>query len=172
MTEALGDPLFGVTATWPGLMPTSPAPVTAVPLQDAIGMWPLRSASPWKEGSLLFRTQDGKIMPFAPTSSEQAAWIDFGVTPMGGGKSVFLNAFNFAFVTQAGLSRLPWLSIVDVGPSSSGLIALLQSSSWGIAQIRSRKSRSTNKYFLTALSDAVRTLSAYFSIESKLTLIL
>lgn len=33
---------------------------------------------------------------------------------------------NFAFVTQAGLSRLPWLSIVDVGPSSSGLITLLK----------------------------------------------
>ena len=45
---------------------------------------------------------------------------------MGGGKSVFLNALNFAFVTQAGLSRLPWVSIIDVGPSSSGLITLLQ----------------------------------------------
>ena len=89
-------------------------------------MWPLRAASPWEEGSLLFRTQDGKIMPFAPNSAEQAAWIDLGVAPMGGGKSVFLNAFNFAFVTQAGLSRLPWLSIVDVGPSSSGLITLLK----------------------------------------------
>ena len=126
VTEALGDPLLGVTATLPGMMPSSPAPVTAAPLQDAIGMWPLRSASPWKEGSLLFRTQDGKIMPFAPNSSEQAAWIDLGVAPMGGGKSVFLNAMNFAFVTQAGLSRLPWLSIVDVGPSSSGLITLLK----------------------------------------------
>ena len=79
VTEALGDPLLGVTATLPGMMPSSPAPVTAAPLQDAIGMWPLRSASPWKEGSLLFRTQDGKIMPFAPNSSEQAAWIDLGV---------------------------------------------------------------------------------------------
>lgn len=64
VTEALGDPLLGVTATLPGLMPSSPAPITAAPLQDAIGMWPLRSASPWREGSLLFRTQDGKIMPF------------------------------------------------------------------------------------------------------------
>jgi len=75
---------------------------------------------------LLLRTQDGKIIPFAPNSSEQAAWTDLGVAPMGGGKSVFLNALNFAFVTQAGLSRLPWLSIVDVGPSSSGLITLLK----------------------------------------------
>lgn len=126
ISEAVGDPLLGLTATLPAMMPTSPAPVTAAPLQDAIGMLPLRSASPWKEGSLLFRTQDGKIMPYAANSSEQAAWIDLGVAPMGGGKSVFLNAMNFAFVTQSGLSRLPWLSIVDVGPSSSGLITLLK----------------------------------------------
>jgi intracellular multiplication protein IcmB len=126
VSEAVGDPLLGLTATLPAMMPVSPAPVTAAPLHDAIGMIPFRSASPWKEGSLLLRTQDGKIMPFAPNSSEQAAWIDIGVAPMGGGKSVFLNALNFAFVTQAGLSRLPWVSIVDVGPSSSGLITLLK----------------------------------------------
>lgn len=128
VSEAVGDPLLGVAATIPAMMPTSPAPVTAAPLQDAIGMWPLRPASPWKEGSLLFRTPDGKIMPYAPNSSRQAAWIDLGVAPMGSGKSVFLNALNFAFMTQAGLSRLPWLSIVDIGPSSSGLITLLRES--------------------------------------------
>ena len=126
VSEAVGDPLIGLTATLPAMMPTSPAPVTAAPLNDAIGMIPFRPASPWKGGSLLLRTQDGKIIPFAPNSSEQAAWIDIGVAPMGGGKSVFLNAMNFAFVTQPGLSRLPWLSIVDVGPSSSGLITLLK----------------------------------------------
>jgi intracellular multiplication protein IcmB len=126
VSEAVGDPLLGLTATLPALMPKSPAPETAAPLYDAIGMLPYRPASPWKEGSLLLRSQDGKIMPFAPNSSEQASWIDIGVAPMGGGKSVFLNALNFAFVTQAGLSRLPWVSIVDVGPSSSGLITLLK----------------------------------------------
>ena len=126
VTEAIGDPLLGLAATVPAMMPSSPAPVTAAPLADAIGMLPQRSASPWKEGSLLLRTLDGKLIPFAPNSSEQAAWIDLGVAPMGGGKSVFLNAMNFAFVTQAGLSRLPWVSIVDVGPSSSGLITLLK----------------------------------------------
>lgn len=126
VSEAIGDPLLGFSATLPAMMPASPAPVTAAPLQEALGMMPMRSASPWTEGSLLFRTQDGKIMPFAANSSEQAAWIDLGVAPMGGGKSVFLNTMNFAFVTQSGLTRLPWLSIVDVGPSSSGLITLLK----------------------------------------------
>ncbi|MBQ3060220.1 MAG: hypothetical protein IJD16_07925 [Desulfovibrio sp.] len=126
VSESVGDPLLGLAATLPGIMPTSPAPVTAAPLQAAIGMLPLRPASPWHEGSLLLRSQDGKLIPYAPNSSQQAAWIDIGVAPMGGGKSVFLNSLNFAFVTQAGLSRLPWLSIVDVGPSSSGLITLLR----------------------------------------------
>ncbi len=126
VSEAVGDPLLGLSATIPALMPASPAPVTAAPLQDAIGMLPMRSASPWREGSLLLRSQDGKLIPFAPNSSQQAAWIDLGVAPMGGGKSVFLNAMNFAFVVQAGLSRLPWVSIIDVGPSSSGLITLLK----------------------------------------------
>lgn len=128
VTELIGDPLYGISATLPAIMPTSPAPSTAAPLQEAISMLPFRSASPWKEGSLIFRTQDGKIIPFAPNSSEQAAWIDLGVAPMGGGKSVFLNAFNFAFITQAGVSRLPWVSIIDVGPSSSGLITLIKES--------------------------------------------
>jgi intracellular multiplication protein IcmB len=126
VSEAVGDPVLGLTATLPAMMPVSPAPETAAPLHDAIGMFPFRPASPWREGSLILRTPDGKIMPFAPNSSEQAAWIDLGVAPMGGGKSVFLNALNFAFITQAGLSRLPWVSIVDVGPSSSGLITLLK----------------------------------------------
>ncbi|CAK7025507.1 MAG: hypothetical protein DELT_02565 [Desulfovibrio sp.] len=126
VSEAVGDPLLGVSATLPAMLPSSPAPVTAAPLPEALGMIPLRSASPWKEGSLLLRTTDGKIIPFAPNSSEQASWVDLGVAPMGGGKSVFLNSLNFAFVTQAGLSRLPWLSIIDVGPSSSGLITLLK----------------------------------------------
>ncbi|MDR2819011.1 MAG: hypothetical protein LBB60_00530 [Desulfovibrio sp.] len=126
VSEAIGDPLLGLTATLPAMMPSSPAPVTAAPLMASIGMMPLRPASPWKEGSLLLRSQDGKLIPFAPNSSQQAAWIDLGVAPMGGGKSVFLNALNFAFVTQAGLSRLPWVSIIDVGPSSSGLITLLK----------------------------------------------
>ena len=126
VTEALGDPLLGVTATVPALMPSSPSPHSVAPLEDAIGMLPLRSASPWKAGSLLLRTQDGKVFPYAPNSSQQAAWIDIGVAPMGGGKSVFLNAMNFAFIAQAGLARLPWVSIIDVGPSSSGLITLLR----------------------------------------------
>jgi intracellular multiplication protein IcmB len=125
--DVTGDPLLGVVGAIPGMSPKSgPAPQAACTLRSALGFLPMRPASPWKHGSLLLRTPDGKLMPYMPNSAEQASWIDIGVAPMGGGKSVMLNALNFAFCFQAGLTRLPWISIIDVGPSSSGLIALLK----------------------------------------------
>jgi len=125
----VGDPLYGFSSTLPGLMPNSVAPVCTAPLEEAITMLPLtRPASVWESGSVILRTQDGKLMPYAHNSSMQASSIDIGVAPMGGGKSVWLNTFNFGFVFQGGLTRLPWLSIIDVGPSSQGLINLIRSS--------------------------------------------
>lgn len=125
----VGDPLLGFSASLPGLMPSSPAPATPAPISDIIKMLPLtRPASVWRNGSVLLRTPDGKLMPYSHNSSNQASWIDIGVAPMGGGKSVWLNTFNFGFIFQGGITRLPWLSIIDIGPSSSGLITLIKSS--------------------------------------------
>ena len=125
--DVTGDPLLGAVACMPAMMPNGgPAPRAAAPLEAAWSFLPTRQASPWKQGPLAFRTPEGKLMPFAPNSSEQTAWIDLTVAPMGAGKSVLLNVFNFAFNLQAGLTRMPWISIVDVGPSSAGLISLLK----------------------------------------------
>lgn len=125
--DVSGDPLLGVSGTIPGLLPTSPAPNAAAPLEDIVGMLPItRPASPWREGSVLFRSPDGKILPFTPMSSNQAAWIELGCGPMGSGKSLFLNCMNWGYCIQPGLTSLPYLSILDVGPSSSGLIAMLK----------------------------------------------
>ncbi|MDR1309448.1 MAG: hypothetical protein LBL95_06075, partial [Deltaproteobacteria bacterium] len=125
--EVWGDPLLGLCASLPALMPHGgPAPRAAAPLSAAWSFLPVRPASPWASGPLVLRTPDGKIMPFAPSSSVQSAWIDLGLAPMGGGKSVLLNTLNLAFCLQGGLARLPWVSIIDVGPSSSGLISLLR----------------------------------------------
>jgi intracellular multiplication protein IcmB len=125
--EITGDPLLGLSATIPALMPASPAPASVAPIKKVLHMMPFdRPASPWRAGSIMLRTPDGKIMPYSQGSSLQAAWIDVGFAPMGSGKSVWLNTMNWGFLTQPGLSRLPWLSIIDVGPSSSGLISLIQ----------------------------------------------
>jgi intracellular multiplication protein IcmB len=126
--ECAGDPLLGVAAALPGLMPHGgPAARAAAPLEEAWGFMPARPASPWREGPLVLRTFDGKPMPFAHNSSVQAAWVDLGIAPMGAGKSVLLNTLNLAFILQAGARRLPLLSIIDVGPSSRGLIDLARS---------------------------------------------
>jgi len=125
--EVTGDPLLGVMGAIPAAMPTSPAPAAAAPLSEIMGMLPLtRPASPWSNGSALFRTPDGKLMPFTPMSSQQSAWIDIGMAPMGAGKSVHLNTMNLSFALQPGLKELPFCSIIDIGVSSSGLIKLIQ----------------------------------------------
>jgi intracellular multiplication protein IcmB len=125
--EVVGDPHLGMSATVPGLMPTSPATVAAAPIGDALHMLPQsRPTLPWAKGSILLRSPDGKTLPYHPMSSEQQAWVDLGVAPMGGGKSVWLNTLNLGYVLQPGLTRLPWLSIIDVGLSSQGLISLLK----------------------------------------------
>jgi len=127
--DVVGDAVVGLNSTLPGMMPTSPAAKAAGPLEEIIPMMPLtRPTSMWEKGNTVFRTSDGKIMPYQIGSSTQAAWIDLGASPMGGGKSVLLNALNFAFCTQEGLSRLPWLSVLDIGPSSSGIIELIRAS--------------------------------------------
>lgn len=126
--EVTGDPLLGVAATIPALMPVSPAPSCMPPLHDVLHMMPLtRMASIWREGSIPLRTPDGKLMPYAQGTDLQAAWIDVGAGGMGTGKSVWLNTMNWGFITQPGLTALPYLTVIDVGESSFGLIYLLQS---------------------------------------------
>ena len=127
VAEVVGSPLLGFSSTIPAVMLGHPAPNCAAPLSDVIYMLPInRPSSPWDDGSMILRTPDGKIMPYHPLSSLQAAWVDLGIAPMGGGKSVGLNTINFAFLFQPGLTRIPHLSIIDFGPSSSGLIYMLK----------------------------------------------
>src|SRR5260363_190075 len=124
----MGDPVAGLVSTLPGFGDRSIAPKLAAPLSDSIRMLPLqRAASPWQEcGSILLRTLDGKAYPFQPNSSLQTAWVDLIWAIMGSGKSVWLNTLNLGAILSPGLKRLPLITIIDIGPSSSGLIDLLQ----------------------------------------------
>src|SRR5260363_135110 len=124
----MGVPVAGLVSTLPGFGDRSSAPKLAAPLSDSIRMLPLqRAASPWQEcGSILLRTLDGKAYPFQPNSSLQTAWVDLIWAIMGSGKSVWLNTLNLGAILSPGLKRLPLITIIDIGPSSSGLIDLLQ----------------------------------------------
>lgn len=127
--DVSGDPLAGVCATIPGLTRDNPAPVTAGPLWEMVPMLPMtRPSSPWEAGALLFRSPDGRVLPYQPGSKMQAAWVTLGFAPMGRGKSVLLNAHNLSLALLQGLERLPFISILDIGPSSTGIISLLKHS--------------------------------------------
>ena len=127
VSEFCGDAFGGVVSSMLGISAKNYATATIASLSDTIYMLPLyRPSSPWKEGSLLFRTPDGKLWPYQPGSSLQTTWIDLIYARPGSGKSVLSNAINLAFCTAAGNIRLPRISIIDIGPSSSGLISLLQ----------------------------------------------
>ena len=121
-----GDPFLGVVSTIPGLSRRSVAPVLIAPLSEVAPTVPVRPASIFDKGALLLRSPDGKILPFQPGSPLQSSWIELGFAPSGGGKSVFSNALNLSLCLLPGISRLPRIAILDIGPSSSGLISLLK----------------------------------------------
>ncbi len=125
--EFSGDPFAGALSSALGITSNPIGCASVAPLNDVVTMLPLtRPASPWGQGALLFRSPDGKPWPYQPGSALQTTWIDLIYARPGSGKSVLSNAINLAICLQGGLKRLPRIGIIDIGPSSSGLISLLQ----------------------------------------------
>lgn len=130
-TMLTGDPLALYTSTLPAMAPVSPAARAVAPLPDAVRLLPVtRPCSPWDApgdvADVPLRTSDGKFMPVALFSPRQASWNEIAFAGMGAGKSFFLNTLNFFFVLRAGQVRLPWLTVIDVGVSCSGVISLIR----------------------------------------------
>lgn len=127
VSEYCGDAFEGVVSSMMGISANNAARPTLAPLSEVVYMLPTtRPASPWDQGAILFRSPDGKPWPFQPGSREQTTWIDLIYARPGSGKSVLSNALNLALCLSGGITRLPRIAIVDVGPSSSGLISLLR----------------------------------------------
>src|SRR3990167_645796 len=127
VSEVCGDPFAGFVSTMLGTTTRSMAVPSVAPLGDVVTMLPItRPASSWQTGALLFRTPDGKPWPYQPGSSQQTTWIDLVYARPGSGKSVLSNTINLALCLSGGLARLPRIAIIDIGPSSSGLISLLK----------------------------------------------
>lgn len=128
-----GDPVAGVMSSVLGIDAASTAVSGAAPLEDVLYLLPWdRDVSPFETGSVLFRTEDGRAWPYAPGSTQEDTSIDIVYAPPGKGKSVFLNTVSLAFCLSAagtmgiGGAQLPRIGIIDIGPSSSGLISLLK----------------------------------------------
>lgn len=125
--EVSGDAYGGALSSALGLSCDSNAVPAVAPLSDVVYLLPInRPASPWQQGAVLFRSTDGKLWPYQPGSTLQTTWIDLLYARPGSGKSVLSNAINLALCLSPGLTRLPHIAIIDIGPSSSGLISLLK----------------------------------------------
>src|SRR5690606_11165627 len=122
-----GDSFGGVLGSALGINLMNPAIPAVAPLSDVTYMLPLtRPASPWAQGAVLFRSPDGKPWPYQPGSTLQTTWIDLVYARPGSGKSVLSNSMNLALCLAPGIRRLPRIAVIDIGPSSSGLISLSQ----------------------------------------------
>jgi intracellular multiplication protein IcmB len=127
VSEVSGDVFAGAISSLLGFSINSVATPSVAPLSDVIYMLPFtRPASSWKTGAVLLRSPDGKPWPYQPGSSQQTTWIDLMYARPGSGKSVLSNSMNLALCLSGGIQRLPRIAIVDIGPSSSGLISLLK----------------------------------------------
>ena len=123
-----GGPGLLVLNNLPGLDKGQVAPTLITPMREAVAMLPLgRTASPWADsGTVIYRTHDRAPYPFREGSSQQSYAVTLLFAPPGSGKSVMLNLLNFAACLTPGLARLPKIAILDIGPSSKGLIDLLK----------------------------------------------
>lgn len=88
----------------------------------------LTKTLPWISGIPLINREDNIVDFFQPGSSEQSTWVNAIYAKPGSGKSILLNMINLGLCFSPGIQRLPRIGIVDIGPSSSGLISLLKES--------------------------------------------
>jgi intracellular multiplication protein IcmB len=127
VSEMTGDPVAGFASSAIGFTFNQIGTPAAAPLFDVLKMMPLaQPSSPWTEGAVTFRSPQGKLLPYQPGSSKQTTWITLIFARPGSGKSVLMNMTNLALCLAPGIKRLPRIAIIDIGPSSSGLISLLR----------------------------------------------
>ncbi|MFA6230978.1 MAG: type IV secretion protein DotO [Rhodanobacter sp.] len=129
LAEKSGNPMTAIQANALALSPRAFGTVAAPPLYDAIAVLPLsRPASPFSRGSTLFRSLDGKALKYQRFSSQQTTWITLIGGKPGSGKSVLMNHNNVESCVLPGLTKLPYIGIIDIGVSSSGFIDLVRDS--------------------------------------------
>lgn len=125
--ERTGHPIHAWVSTVPGLSQIQIATRYAAPLREVMRSLPLfRPASLWPAGAMVYRSRDGRLFPFQPGSPLQGTWNELYFARPGSGKSVAMALNNLALILSPGFRELPFVRIIDIGPSSEGLIALVR----------------------------------------------
>ncbi|MES2728822.1 MAG: type IV secretion protein IcmB [Pseudomonadota bacterium] len=126
-SDFTGDPLDCVMASAMGIHCAGTAPVAIAPMVDVMKLLPWqRPSSPFTDGPVILRSPDGKVWPYVTGSNMTTTWFDLIFAQPGAGKSVLMNALNLGTILTPGLTKLPYVAVIDIGPSSSGLISLIK----------------------------------------------
>ncbi len=129
VSNVIGDPLESVMSSAMGIACASTAPAAVAPMTEVMKLLPWqRPSSPFDKGALLLRTPDGKVWPYQTGTQLTTTWFDLIFAQPGAGKSVLMNSLNLGTCVSPGLSKLPYVAVIDIGPSSSGLISLVKES--------------------------------------------
>ena len=130
-TPLTGDPLESFAASVPGFCCGATAEPALAPLAEALRLFPVGRPAPLSRlpagagAGHLFRSPDGKPLPLAADEGGDYGFeLIYGLP--GQGKSVLMNALGLAFCLQGGQARLPLTAVIDIGPSSSGLVSLVR----------------------------------------------
>lgn len=127
VSQISGDPLDQVMSSALGIHCASTAPAAVAPLYEVMKLMPWqRASSPFEQGSILFRTPDGRVWPYQTGTNVTTTWFDIVFAQPGGGKSVLMNTLNLGTCLTAGASNIPYIAVIDIGPSSAGLISLIR----------------------------------------------
>ncbi|MFK7838981.1 MAG: type IV secretion protein IcmB [Bdellovibrionales bacterium] len=127
VSEFSGDPLDCVMSSAMGIHCAGTATTGIAPLIEMMRLLPWqRPSSPFDQGSIILRTPDGKAWPYQTGTNLTTTWFDLIFAQPGAGKSVLLNTLNLGTCFGPGLSKLPFIAVIDIGPSSSGLISLVR----------------------------------------------
>lgn len=127
VSEYSGDPLECVLSSAMGIHCDGTAPSAIAPMYEVMKLVPWqRPSSPFDVGAIMLRTPDGKMWPYQTGTNLTTTWFDLVFAQPGGGKSVLLNTLNLGTCLSPGLQQLPFVAIIDIGPSSSGLISLIK----------------------------------------------
>lgn len=122
------DPLRALAETAAGFTLGARVPrATFAPIDDLARVAPFHRQAPiFDRGETVFRSLDGKIMPFESFSPRQNFWLTLIYATPGSGKSVLMNRMNVEFSAYTFGRRLPFLFSIDAGVSSKGFINAIQ----------------------------------------------
>jgi len=127
VSEFSGDALDCVMSSALGIHCAGTAPSAVAPMYEVMKLLPWqRPSSPFDSGSIMLRTPDGKLWPYQTGTNVTTTWFDLVFAQPGAGKSVLLNTLNLGTCLTPGVSKLPYVAVIDIGPSSSGLISLIK----------------------------------------------